>query len=69
MVRVLPQTGRLRLKGVIDREKKGPSRMRCRGAWRLVEEESCPAPGRAAKPWGQGHLSAEPMLERDSDHF
>ena len=38
----------------------------CRGAWRQEEEESRPAPARVAKPWGQGHLDADPMLQRDS---
>jgi|GEM_PF-2079609 hypothetical protein len=41
-----------------------------RGAWRQVvqEEESGPAPARVVKPWGQGHLDADPMLQRDSDY-
>ena len=29
----------------------------------------CPAPARAAKPWGQGHLDADTMLQRDSDNI
>jgi hypothetical protein len=31
------------------------------------EEDASPAPARAATPWGQGHLGADPMLQRDSD--
>ena len=30
------------------------------------QEEDRPAPARAVKPWGQGQLDADPMLQRDS---
>jgi hypothetical protein len=35
-----------------------------------AEEENCgPATARVVKPWGQGHLDADPMLQRDSDNI